>query len=129
MEDFLHIQVPVALGRPRGAHRFEAFSLKLARRLTFYRRAVLDQWVLLEADPAVIAFCERPGYIQFGGQRYLADFWVRYEGLQELVILSDSTAGGDAEADVDPLRPFRSPGSGRSTLTWRDGESGLGEEK
>jgi hypothetical protein len=82
MENSLHIQAPVALARPRGAHRLEAFSPKLARRLTFYRRALLDQWVLLEADPTVIAFCERPGYILFGGQRYLADFWVRYAGRQ-----------------------------------------------
>jgi hypothetical protein len=103
MENSLHIQAPVALARPRGAHRLEAFSPKLARRLTFYRRALLDQWLLLEADPAVIAFCERPGYIQFGGQRYLADFWVRYAGHQELVILLDSIARNDTDADVDEV--------------------------
>jgi hypothetical protein len=77
-------------------------GLKLARRLTFCRRALLDQWVLLEADPAVIAFCERPGYIKFGGQQYLSDFWVRYVGRQELVILSDSTAVSDVAVDADP---------------------------
>jgi hypothetical protein len=103
MENSLHIQAPIALARPRGAHRLEAFSPKLARRLTFYRRALLDQWLLLEADPAVIAFCERPGYIQFGGQRYLADFWVRYAGHQELVILLDSIARNDTDADVDEV--------------------------
>lgn len=102
MENSLHIQTPVAVGRPRGAHRLEAFSPKLARRLTFYRRALLDQWVLLEADPAVIAFCERPGYVKFGGQQYLADFWVRYEGRQELVILSDSMAVSDVAVEADP---------------------------
>jgi hypothetical protein len=52
---------------PRGAHRFEAFSPKLARRLTFYRRSLLEQWVLLEANPAVTIFCERPGYVQIDG--------------------------------------------------------------
>ena len=51
MENPLHIAEPVALARPRGAHRFEAFSPKLTRRMTFYRRALLEQWVLLEADP------------------------------------------------------------------------------
>jgi hypothetical protein len=61
MENSLHIAEPVALARPRGAHRFEAFSLKLARRLTFYRRPLLEQWVRLEANPAVTTFCERPG--------------------------------------------------------------------
>ncbi|WP_313066135.1 hypothetical protein [Paraburkholderia sp. LEh10] len=78
MEHSLHIWQPVALARPRGAHRLEAFSLKLDRRLTFYRRAALEQWVLLEADPRTNHFCERPGFIQFGERRYLAEFWVRY---------------------------------------------------
>lgn len=65
MEDSLHIAEPVALVRPRGAHRFEAFSPKLKRRLTFYRRCAFDQWVLIESDPAIGHFCERPGFIQF----------------------------------------------------------------
>ncbi|TAM16922.1 MAG: hypothetical protein EPN65_12905 [Pandoraea sp.] len=90
MENSLRIAEPVALARPRGAHRFEAFSPKLARRLTFYRRALVEQWVLLEADPAVITFCERPGYVNIDRQQRLADFWVRYVGRQELVILDDS---------------------------------------
>jgi hypothetical protein len=63
MEDFLHPAKPVALARPRGAHRLEAFSLKLNRRLTLYRRCTLDQWILIEVDAAIRAFCERPGYV------------------------------------------------------------------
>ncbi|EKS72787.1 hypothetical protein [Caballeronia sp. Lep1P3] len=107
MENSPHIPGPIALARrPHGAHRLEAFSPKLARRLTFYRRALLDQRVLLEADPAAITFCERPGFVQFGGQRYLADFWVRYADRQELVVLTDAApaidlvpeAGSDASA-------------------------------
>ncbi|MGF6905158.1 hypothetical protein [Paraburkholderia sp. GAS348] len=89
MENPLQIAEPVALARPRGAHRFEAFSPKLTRRMTFYRCALLEQWVLLEADPPVITFCERPGYVQINGDNRLADFWVRYIDRDELVILSD----------------------------------------
>ncbi|NPT47006.1 hypothetical protein GNZ12_38080 [Paraburkholderia sp. 1N] len=87
MANSLHIPLPVAVARPRGAHRFEAFSPKLARRVMFYRRPLLDQWLLLETNPKVIAFCERPGYVVVNGSRRLADFWVRYFGHQELVIL------------------------------------------
>jgi hypothetical protein len=90
MENSLHIAEPVALVRPRGAHRFEGFSPKLARRLTFYRRGLLEQWLLLEADPMVIVFCERPGYVIVNGRERLADFWVRYVDRQELVILDDT---------------------------------------
>jgi hypothetical protein len=90
MENSLHIREPVVLVRPSGAHRFEAFSPKLARRLTLYRRALLEQWLLLEADSAVTTFCERPGYVHVEGQQCLADFWVRYVDRQELVVLDYS---------------------------------------
>ena len=63
MGNSLPICQPVVLARPRGAHRFEAFSLKLSRRVTLYRHAALEQWVLLETDPTVEAFCERPGFV------------------------------------------------------------------
>ncbi|SOE87241.1 hypothetical protein SAMN05446935_7828 [Burkholderia sp. YR290] len=90
MENSLPILQPLALARPRGAHRFEAFSLKLARRVTLYRHAALQQWVLLEASPTVEAFCERPGFLIIGGQQLFVDFWVRYADRQELVILSET---------------------------------------
>lgn len=102
MEDSLRIAEPVALARPRGAHRFEAFSPKLARRMTFYRRVLVEQWVLLEADPLVITFCERPGYIQINEHKRLADFWVRYVDRDELVILDDRSC------EVDATKPDRS---------------------
>ncbi|MFX1670797.1 hypothetical protein PWR63_00550 [Paraburkholderia sp. A2WS-5] len=89
MENFLKIAEPVALARPRGARRLEAFSPKLSRRMIFFRRVQLDQWILLEADPRVITFCERPGYVVVEDERRLADFWVRFSGRQELVILTD----------------------------------------
>ncbi|MCC8397485.1 hypothetical protein LJ656_33545 [Paraburkholderia sp. MMS20-SJTR3] len=89
MADTLQVTRPIALGRPRGAHRFEAFSPKLARRVMFYRRALLEQWLLLEANPKMITFCERPGYVLISEDRHLADFWVRYVDRDELVILSE----------------------------------------
>jgi hypothetical protein len=97
MEDSLHIAEPIALARPRGAHRFEAFSPKLARRVMYYRRPLLEQWLLLEADPNVITFCERPGYVLFDGYRRLADFWVRYSDRHELVFLTHSMIGDSAK--------------------------------
>lgn len=66
--------------RPFETRRLEAFSVKLNRRLRLYSYPTLDHWQTLEADPAVTAFCERPTttYIELGGGRRLADFWVRY---------------------------------------------------
>ncbi|WP_309546252.1 hypothetical protein [Paraburkholderia sp. BL27I4N3] len=51
---------------------------------------MLEQWILFEADPAVIVFCERPGCVNVSGKERLADFWVRYVDRQELVILDDT---------------------------------------
>jgi hypothetical protein len=45
MERSLRLTASGGTTRPRGAHRFEVFSPKLSRRLTFYRRPMLDEWV------------------------------------------------------------------------------------
>lgn len=68
---------PLAIRRPRASHQYEVWSPKLSRRLTFYRSQVRDLWVLLEGDPSVINFCERP--IQFQGLRRhrTIDFWIQ----------------------------------------------------
>ncbi|CAE6866208.1 hypothetical protein R75461_08291 [Paraburkholderia nemoris] len=101
MADTLQVTRPIALERPRGAHRFEAFSPKLARRVMFYRRALLEQWLMLEANPKVVTFCERPGYVLINEDRHLADFWVRYVDRDELVVLSERLCG----SNVDASRP------------------------
>lgn len=126
MEDSLRIAEPVALARPRGAHRFEAFSPKLGRRVTFYRRPLLEQWLLLEASPRVITFCERPGYVLINGSRQLADFWIRYVDNQELVILDDSASEGSvisSRRDIgDSALPIRivAPAEFAAARTWTD---------
>ncbi|SIT50756.1 conserved hypothetical protein [Paraburkholderia piptadeniae] len=126
MGNSLHTAEPVALARPRGAHRFEAFSPKLGRRVTFYRRAQLDQWLLLEASPGVITFCERPGYVLIDGARQLADFWVRHENHEELVILDDSMSecsGISSRRDIgNSALPIRivAPAEFAAARTWTE---------
>ncbi|WP_225031166.1 hypothetical protein [Paraburkholderia sp. XV] len=126
MEDSLRIAEPVALARPRGAHRFEAFSPKLGRRVTFYRRPLLEQWLLLEASPRVITFRERPGYVLIDGSRQLADFWVRYVDIEELVILDDSASECSvirSRRDIDDAAlPIRivAPAEFAAARTWTD---------
>ncbi|MFS8978887.1 hypothetical protein PO002_31045 [Cupriavidus necator] len=97
MEDSWQVSEPIAVARPYGAHRLEAFSPKLNRRIVLYRRQAFDLWITIESDPKVREFCERPGYIQFRGKRGLADFLVTYPDRQELVILPDPIVGGDAK--------------------------------
>jgi hypothetical protein len=40
--------------------RIEVYSPKIQRRLTLFSRDAHDAWLLLEADPEVRTFCERP---------------------------------------------------------------------
>ncbi|USU18532.1 hypothetical protein NFS19_22655 (plasmid) [Paraburkholderia fungorum] len=103
MDNSVHVTQPVALARMRGAHRFEVFGLKLKRRLTFDRRGAVDEWIVLESDPTVRAFCERPGYVRIGDHRFLADFQVCYADRQELLLLPDPVAvdNGKPHADLD----------------------------
>lgn len=54
---------------------------------------------MLESDPTVRAFCERPGFVQFGGHRFLADFQVCFVDGQELLLL---LPGSVAVEDLTP---------------------------
>jgi hypothetical protein len=65
----------VEVKRRRWQHRIEVFSPKLRRRLTLFSRDAQDAWILLEADPRVRSFCERPAYMD-GNAGRLLDFWV-----------------------------------------------------
>lgn len=68
----------MALACPRHAHRFEAFSLKLAKQVTLVRHVVLEQRVLPVPSPTIGAFCERPGFVIIDGHQHLANFWACY---------------------------------------------------
>ncbi len=71
----LTYEKPIEIKRRPWQRRIEVFSPKLKRRLTFFSSAGHDAWLLLEADPAVKIFCERPAYVE-GGAGRLIDFWV-----------------------------------------------------
>jgi hypothetical protein len=45
--------------------------------------------VLIEANPDIEQFCERPGHVQVDGQRVLADFWIHRGKKREYFVLQD----------------------------------------
>jgi hypothetical protein len=71
----LPYEKPIEISRRPWQRRIEVYSPKLRRRLTLFSWAAHDAWLLLEADPAVKVFCERPTYVE-GGAGRLIDFWV-----------------------------------------------------
>jgi hypothetical protein len=66
---------------PAGAsrRRLEVFSPKLDRRLSLASYEVWRCWLILEANPAVTAFCERPARLE-GVRSAMLDFWVQLRG-------------------------------------------------
>jgi hypothetical protein len=90
----LRFRAPLTMARPRGARLLEAFSPKLGRRIRVFDYAALDVWISLEADPDVLALCERPIRTGPAPDSPLLDFWVRRQGDEELLgILRDGVPG------------------------------------
>lgn len=79
--------VPASSPRPRGSRLLTAFSPKLGRTVVFFDHACFDQWIRLEADPGVLAFCERPRRVGSGVDGPLIDFWVGGRTQEEMLIV------------------------------------------
>ena len=107
----LHYERAVETKRRPEQRRIEVFSPKIKRRLTLFSWDSHDAWLLLEADPTVQAFCERPAYVEGGAGRVL-DFWVDHGGHSKFWALSSK----DSESESLPrtehgvsLRVLRCP--------------------
>src|SRR6185503_5066163 len=76
---------PLETVRPRGGRLIEGFSVKLQRQVRLFSHSSFAQWIRLEADPSVIAFCERPARVGPGPESRLIDF--RVQGADEEAML------------------------------------------
>ncbi len=81
---------PLAVKRSRWLHHFQVWSPKLKRRVSLYSRASISVWVLIEASPDILSFCERPGSILVDGARALADFRIQRDHRTDYFVLQDS---------------------------------------
>lgn len=95
MKNSARFSAPLPLPRPRGSRVIEAFSPKLGRRLQSFGRQAFDLWICLEADPDVVAFCERPAYVD-SAAKTLLDFWVRYRDRDAFLLLEGKEAAPEA---------------------------------
>jgi hypothetical protein len=78
---------PLDAPRPRGARLLEGFSPKLSRSIRSYDHATFNLWISLEADPRVLAFCERPARLGTDAKSALIDFWVQRGDQEEFLVL------------------------------------------
>ncbi|WP_146009926.1 hypothetical protein [Janthinobacterium sp. ROICE36] len=56
--------------------------------LTLFSRAQVNTWLLLESDPLVVSYCERPLIIPDIKPKPVVDFWSGYAGRDELWLVS-----------------------------------------
>ncbi|WP_068505121.1 hypothetical protein [Paenibacillus kribbensis] len=72
-----------------GVNRWFAFSKKLNREVTFYGELEYDHWVLIEMDPEVTNYCEKPFEINHSyfdkSDKAMIDMWVRRKNSEEFV--------------------------------------------
>lgn len=111
MRDFSDAPTPLAITRPRGARMIEARSPKLGRLIQHFDQASFQQWIRLEADPSVLAFCERPARIGPDPTSPLISYWVARKQAQEFVMLvsGDKLTDLPHEHDGKPLGVVTSP--------------------
>ena len=89
---------PLAMPAGASRRRLEVFSPKLGRRLSLSSYDAWRCWLMLEANPAVQTFCERPARLHPGTAPML-DFWVSLTSnpAGEFWLLVDDT--GDSPSD------------------------------
>ena len=95
----LRYEHSVEMKRRPWQRRIEVFSPKLMRRISLYSRDAHDAWLLLESNPRVESFCERPAYLKGEAGRIL-DFWIRENRKETFWIIEP------ARVDSEPLPKF-----------------------
>lgn len=88
--------------RPHKSHRYDVFGPKIQRNLTLFGLAQVHTWLLLESDPLVLSYCERPMVAPETKPKLVVDFWAGYAGRDELWIVSRNPA---ATTDIGTSMP------------------------
>jgi len=70
---------PSAFSRPSWRRRIEVFSPKIGRRLSLGSYDAYRTWLVIEANPSITTFCERPALVE-GTSGAVIDFWVQLRG-------------------------------------------------
>ena len=96
-------RAPSSAARPRGGRLIEGFSPKLGRRVQLFDHAAFATWIDLEADPEVVAFCERPALSGLEAPDASIDFWVRRGDGEEFVSVVGAGVTSEPPQRLDGL--------------------------
>jgi hypothetical protein len=107
--------------RPYKCHRYDLFGPKIQRRLFLYGNNSLNAWIMLESDPLVQAYCERPIYVQDSKPKRVVDFWVKQAAGEQLWLLTNRPRQPEAEQEDVAFNAWAAAnGFG---LKWLDGSA------
>ncbi|WP_133665274.1 hypothetical protein [Paraburkholderia sp. BL10I2N1] len=95
---FMNSPVPLPVRRLPRQTLHHAWAPKLQRPILFSSAMQLRLWIMLEANPGVTSYCERPALSVEGVTEPLADFWVMRDGREQWLSIDDS-------ADVHEPQP------------------------
>lgn len=87
MESNLRFEKATDNARPFKSHRYDLYGPKIQRSLTLFGRTQIDFWILLESNPQVLAYCERPLIVTDVKPKLIVDFWVKYAKSEELWLI------------------------------------------
>ena len=73
--------------RPHGSHRYDVFGPKLGRTIALFGREALNAWTVIESDPAITYYCERPLVVPKTSPKRVVDFWVKRKAGGEFWLL------------------------------------------
>jgi hypothetical protein len=79
---------PATNRQPYKSHLYIVKAPKIGRRIRFFHKLPLQQWVLLEADPDVETYCERPIVTNHENiKNRIVDFWVKRKDQEEILFI------------------------------------------
>jgi hypothetical protein len=94
--------------RPHLSHRYDVLAPKLKRNLTLFGLTSVEVWTMLEADPDVDCYCERPLVLPDTKPKRVIDFWVRRRTSEEFLFILRPSEVSAGLQDPDSIPAFRS---------------------
>ena len=92
----MNAPVPMPVRRLPRQTLYHAWAPKLRRPVLFSSAMLLRLWIMIEANPGVTSYCERPAQSVEAVTEPLADFWVMRDGTEQWLSIDDS-AGEQAD--------------------------------
>ena len=101
--EILRLEDWASVGQRKRGNYWEGYSPKMRRSVQTYSSLEYAHWILVEADPRIVSFCEQPmamrGFVDGRMRRSVPDMWLRYAD------------GGEEIREIKPTALLKDSGS------------------